>query len=237
MRAFLLLVRQTSAMAADPPLPQPADPTTLRLLGDVAGKRVLDLGSGDGRNAVALAAQGAKVIAVDPSPDDLVIARDAADAAGVKVELHQAELHEVAFVRADSIDIAYSSYGLTNVVDLPRVFRQAHRVLRPEAPLVVALPHPAITLIDPTSDDPLRVRYSWFDPAERHYGQGHEAFDVQARTMQDIFSALIRSNFRVDLLVEPGPTGPDGEPTAPDPERITDWVPASIILRGRKLGI
>jgi ubiquinone/menaquinone biosynthesis C-methylase UbiE len=224
-------------MAAAPLAPQPADPTTVRLLGDVAGKRVLDLGSGNGQNAVALAAQGAKVIAVDPSAEQLAVARAAADAAAVKVELHQADLHEVAFVRADSIDIAYSSYGLTNVHDLSRVFRQAHRVLRPDAPLVVALPHPAVTLIDPTADDPLRVRYSWFDRSERHYGEGRDAFHVQARTMQDIFASLIRSNFRVDLLIEPEPTGPDGEPTAPHPERVTDWVPATVILRGRKLGI
>ncbi len=39
----------------------------LRLLGDVAGKRVLQLGCGDPTIAVALAQQGAVVIAVDAS--------------------------------------------------------------------------------------------------------------------------------------------------------------------------
>ena len=37
-----------------------------RLLGDVARKRVLELGCGDGARAVELASAGATVIAVDP---------------------------------------------------------------------------------------------------------------------------------------------------------------------------
>ena len=45
-------------------LPTEAD---LQLLGTVEGTRILDLGCGTGRNAVALAQQGAKVLAVDPS--------------------------------------------------------------------------------------------------------------------------------------------------------------------------
>ena len=45
-------------------LPTEAD---LRLCGDVRGKRVLDLGCGAGENAIALARQGAHVIALDAS--------------------------------------------------------------------------------------------------------------------------------------------------------------------------
>ena len=46
--------------------PDIADERTFKLLGNVEGKRVLELGCGGGQNAVALAKQGARVITVDP---------------------------------------------------------------------------------------------------------------------------------------------------------------------------
>ena len=65
----------------------------------------------------------------------------------MKVELHHGDLHELAWLRADGIDMALSAYGLATVTDLPRVLRQVHRVLRQEAPLVLSLPHPAIEMV------------------------------------------------------------------------------------------
>lgn len=55
--------------------PQPATPFPLEyafyLLGDLAGKTIVDFGCGDGLNTVILAALGAKVIAVDVSDKSL----------------------------------------------------------------------------------------------------------------------------------------------------------------------
>jgi cyclopropane fatty-acyl-phospholipid synthase-like methyltransferase len=50
----------------------------LRLIGAVAGKRVLDLGCGTGRAAITFAQQGAVVIAVDGSRSKLERARERA---------------------------------------------------------------------------------------------------------------------------------------------------------------
>src|SRR3972149_5538370 len=43
----------------------------LRLLGDIRGKKVIDMGCGGGQNAVALAKMGAKVTAVDFSCEQI----------------------------------------------------------------------------------------------------------------------------------------------------------------------
>ena len=56
---------------------------TVEACGDVRGKRVLDIGCGSGRYSVELARRGAEVIGVDFSQPMLVLARQAAQAAGV----------------------------------------------------------------------------------------------------------------------------------------------------------
>src|SRR5215475_13892500 len=86
-----------------PDLPSDDD---LRLIGEVKGKRVLDLGCGSGENAIALSRQGAHVIAIDASKAQLALARKLADVAEVRVEWHESDVADLAFLRADSIDVA-----------------------------------------------------------------------------------------------------------------------------------
>src|SRR5690349_12996080 len=67
--------------AAAPPLdtvsygPEMPGERELRLLGDVKGKRVLELGCGTGQAAIVLARKGAHAIAIDASARQLAAAR------------------------------------------------------------------------------------------------------------------------------------------------------------------
>ena len=146
-------------------------------------KRVLELGCGPRPATVRLGREGARAILVDPSADRLADVRRDAERADVKVELHQADLADLAFLRADTIDAALGGSELANDDDIGRVFRQAHRVLRPESPLVIVFPHPAAVV---TEGD-----RNYFDR-----GDGH-------RTLEDLFTELTRAGFRVDTLLEP----------------------------------
>lgn len=207
----------------------------LKLIGDVAGRRVLDLGCGAGHNAVRLASAGAKVIAVDPSAEQLEQARAAAETAGVKVELHQADLHELAFIRADGVDVALSAYALAGVADLARVLRQVHRVLRQEAPLVLSLPHPALELVGPGAPDPLRIRRPWFDAEPRPWESGQVSGTDHPRTIANVFTTLSRNNYRVDSLLEP--QADPGRRPAGGWADVLRWVPPTLIVRARKQGV
>ena len=98
----------------------------LRLLGDVKGKRVLELGCGTAAASIAFARAGATAIAVDDSPERLARARLATEAEEVRVELRPGDLADLAFLRADSVDLVFSAGALGAVEDLNRVFRQVH---------------------------------------------------------------------------------------------------------------
>lgn len=192
----------------------------LRLIGDLEGRRVLELGCGAGHNAIRMAQRGARVIAVDHDPAQIALARAAADAAEVKVELHTGELADLAFLRADGIDVAVSAYGFVGVDDVARLIRQVHRVLKQEAPLIISLPHPALRLIHPAAAQPLHIRRSWFDAAP---------------TVADLFTMLSRNNYRVDVMAEPAASLE--YPPASGWADVLRYVPPTMILRARKQGL
>jgi SAM-dependent methyltransferase len=155
----------------------------LKLLGNLAGKRVLELGCSDAHAAITVAAHGAHVIAIAGSPDAHDRARAAIEAAEAKVELHRGDLADLAFIRADTVDAAFSDGALREVDDLDRVFRQVHRVLKTDAALVVSFPHPIYELV--------QERHSYFDRSGNR------------RTVGDLFASLDRAHFVVDTLLEP----------------------------------
>jgi 2-polyprenyl-3-methyl-5-hydroxy-6-metoxy-1,4-benzoquinol methylase len=212
----------------------PSEPA-LKLLGNLDGKRVLDLGCGAGHSSVAFAKQGAKVIAIDSSATQVAAARRAAEEAEVRVELHEGDVAELAFLRKDTIDVVFSAYALTEVADLNRVFRQVHRVLKPESPMVFSIPHPAFLMLDPTAPDPLRIQRPYHSATPTRWDRGDESVTDVPRTLADVFVSLTRANFMVDTLLEPAPTGDTHRSAQWAP--VMDWVPPTLILRARKQGI
>jgi SAM-dependent methyltransferase len=207
----------------------------LRMLGNVDGRRILVLGVGAGAEVAILARQGARVIGVDPSLSRIEAARAAVDAAEVKVELHQADLAELPFVRADSLDGALSVFALAGVDDLDRLFRQVHRVLHPACHLVFSVPHPAYAMVDPDAEHPAPLVRSYFDRSPRAWVTGDRGGHEYPRTVGDLFTSLGRANFRVDMLLEPEPD-PSGRRSA-QWRPAMQWAPATLILRARKEGI
>lgn len=207
---------------------------SLRLLGTLDGKRVLDLGCGAGHASVSFARQGAKVIAVDPAPGQVAAARQAAEDAGVRVELHEVDLADLAFLRKDTVDVVFSAYALAEVGDLNRVFRQVHRVLKPEAILVFSLPHPAYLMLNIGGGDSLKVTHRYHDDTPRRLDRGDTVVEDHPRTLAEVFVSLRRANFGIDTLLEPEASPGPGSPgwTA----AVTS-VPPTVIFRARKEGI
>jgi len=206
-----------------------------RLLGDLNGKRVLELGCGGGQNSIAFAKQGATAIGIDFPAEQLAFARRLVEREGIKVELRQGDLADLAFLRADSIDLAFSAYAFGFVEDLNRVFRQVHRVLKVGAPLVFSLPHPAYDMIDDDDpDQPLLIRRSYFDRSAIDYEWNGIPFTDYHHTISDLYMGLVRSSYRVDVILEPEPN-PSG-PRSPDWREAFRYVPRTLIVRARKEG-
>jgi SAM-dependent methyltransferase len=215
--------------------PDIATEAELRLLGDLSGKRVLELGCGGAQCSIAFAKQGAIAIGVDFSSEQLAFARRLTEREGVRVELHQADLADLAFVRGDSIDLVFSAYAFGYVEDLGRVFRQAHRVLKTNSPLVFSLPHPAYDMIDDDAEEPLLVRRSYFDRSPIDYEWNGIQFTDYHHTIADLVTGLLRNGFRIDTVLEPEPKA--SGPRSQHWREAFRYVPRTLIIRARKEGI
>ncbi len=101
------------------------------LLGPVAGRRVLDLGSGAGEWALLLAEKGAQVVASDVSPESMRVVRGAARALGLaaRVDTVLADAHRLPFEDA-SFDLLHGNLILHHL-DLARAGPELVRVLKP----------------------------------------------------------------------------------------------------------
>jgi ubiquinone/menaquinone biosynthesis C-methylase UbiE len=115
-----------------------------RVLGNVAGLSIVDVGCGTGRHAVRLAQMGAKVTGIDFSTGMLARARSkpGADA----VTFVEQDIRAAFPFDAGSFDRVLSCLVLDHVVDLTAFFAELRRVCKPDGFVVTSVMHPAMVL-------------------------------------------------------------------------------------------
>jgi SAM-dependent methyltransferase len=176
------------------------------LLGDVAGRRVLEVGCGSAPCARWLADQGAQVVGLDLSAGMLRHAVDAAQESGICVPLVQADATRLPFADR-SFDLACSAFGAVPfVADSAAVMREVARVLRPGGRWVFAVTHPMRWIFP---DDPgeagLTVAQSYFDrtPYVEVDGLGQPTYVEHHRTLGDRVREIVAAGLTLEDLIEP----------------------------------
>lgn len=107
----------------------------LRVLGDVTGRSVVELGAGTAYVSAWLARQGAHVVAVDLSEHQLATARRLQGTYGPRFPLVQAD-GEAVPLASGCVDLVVSEHGVGAWCDPARWVPEAARLLRPGGRLV-----------------------------------------------------------------------------------------------------
>ena len=178
-----------------------------RLLGDVAGLSVLEVGCGAAQGGRWLTSQGAVVTAFDVSMGQLLKARELDATTGVPVpRLVQADAQALPF-RDASFDLVMSAFGgIPFVADSAGTMRELARVARPGARVVFSVTHPLRWAFP---DDPgpagLTVRQSYFDrtPYVEENAAGYAVYVEHHRTLGDRVRELVGAGLVLDDVVEP----------------------------------
>jgi SAM-dependent methyltransferase len=207
------------------------------LLGDVAGRRVLEIGCGSAPCARWLRTAGADVVATDLSGGMLARATELNRSTAIDVPLLQCDVGALPLA-SGSIDLACSAFGgLPFVADVGAALTEVARVLRPGGRFVASVNHP-LRWPFPDSPDPadLRVTSSYFDrtPYVETDDDGRTVYVEHHRTVGDWVRAVVGAGLHLDDLIEPEWT----------PGRTRTWgqwspgrgalVPGTLILVCRK---
>lgn len=163
-------------------------PACLNLLGEVAGRSVLDVACGPSLYAEELVARGARVIGLDQGPRMVELCRQ-------RVPSGEFRVHDLAdrldWLPDDSVDLVLFALALEYVDDRTSTLRELRRVLRPDGALVLSRQHPTgdwlrhggsyfdVPVIEEVWSKGWRVRY-WLVPLERTCEELHEGLSHRA---------------------------------------------------------
>ncbi len=181
----------------------------LRLLGDVRGKRILELGCGGGQCSIAFALQGATTTGIDLSDEQLAFARTLAATSGVHVVFHQGDAADLARFGDASFDVVFSAYALAYVESIAGCLRETARVLAPEGLLVFSLDHPFRDCFwdEESDEESLTPARSYFlrAPSDWQFGSSGEWMRSYHRTIGDWTDLLREAGLQVQRILEPAP--------------------------------
>jgi SAM-dependent methyltransferase len=120
----------------------------LDVLGDVAGKDVIELGCGTAYFSAWLAKRGARPVGLDVTPAQLDTARRMMRETGIEFPLVEASAEDVP-LPDESFDLALSEYGASIWADPDLWIPEAARLLRPGGELVFLCNSPLSVLCMP----------------------------------------------------------------------------------------
>jgi SAM-dependent methyltransferase len=217
--------------------PEGLDEADVHLLGDVAGRRVLEIGCGAAQCSRWLRAQGADAVGLDLSLRQLqhAVRIDLDRVGGVPLACGSAT--SLPFADA-TFDRAFSAFGgLSFTVDIGAALAEARRVLRRGGRLVFSVVHPVRWMFP---DDPgqggLTIARSYFDrtPYVELDPDGGPSYVEPHHTLADWVAAITACGLVVESLTEPEwPQGHDRVWGGWGPERGT-LLPGTLVVSARR---
>ena len=230
------------------------DPALLNVVGPVRGRRVLDLGCGNGYLTRRWARQGARVaLGIDRSGPTLAFARrrEATRRTGARfLERDAAHLTDLADA---SFDLVVAHMSIQDMADGEGAVREAARLLAPEGRFVFSLSHPCFDLDERSGWVLEHVREPdgrWHDIVWRKVRAYRDEREVRVpwkiseretgwtvayhRTLSTLSRWLRNAGLAITRLEEPTPRA---EALRKSPQgRFIAEVPLHLVVEARRLG-
>lgn len=233
------------------------NPATLRMIGNVKDKQLLDLSCGEGYNTRILAKKGARVVGVDFSKEMIKLARQRERRDRLGIRYYVSDAADLKELEGECFDIVTCFMALMDIERYEDAISQVARVLRKNGRFVFSVTHPCFEYGDTVDGEPIAEwkyeegtgnsadRKTGHLEVRRYFGiiKCEVSWDMKRlvkrfqttsfhRTLTDYFQALHKSGFVVTRLVEPKPTS-KGVSEYPSLRKHT-LIPHSIIIEATR---
>lgn len=200
-------------------------PAFLEMLPDVAGRRGIDIGCGEGHNTRLLAKRGARMTGIDIAERFIGHAHEFETREPLGIEYRVASAVQLPFPD-ETFDFATAVMSLMDIPETRDALAEAHRVLRPQGFLQFSICHPCfdtpqrrnlrdangLTYAIEVSDYYRQIDgridewiFSGMSPKDR---MNLPRFKVPrfTRTLSEWLNLLIETGFRLERVAEPRPS-------------------------------
>ena len=174
-------------------------PATLERLDDVSGKRILDLGCGEGGYCRVLKKRGADVTGIDGSETLINIAKARSDSS-IKFLVRNA--NNLDGIVENGFEIVVAAMSLMSVEDYEGSISEVRRVLKEGGYLLMSILHPCFS-------DHFTHRQAYFS---QHVWHEHVTTEFshpvlrRHKPLSDFMNPLVDQGFRLKRFHEPVPT-------------------------------
>jgi SAM-dependent methyltransferase len=178
-------------------------PAIRSLLGDVAGRHVLDAGCGSGPTLVDLVDGGATVVGIDASQPMLDIA---GDRLGADVDLRVAELGDPLPFGDAVFDDVVCSLALHYLEDWRGPLEEFQRVLKPGGRLILSVEHPFAIWFGSHQDGRKTNYFATRSRTEKwDFGGQRTELTFWDRSLSTMLQSFLGVGFRIAHVCEPAP--------------------------------
>lgn len=186
-------------------------PTLLKLIGNVRGQLVCDLGCGQGWLTRELARKSAVMTGIDLSEQLLTIARQYEEQDLLGIVYRQGDAQHVETFLESEFDGCVCIWSLADIPDHQAVFQSMRRLLKPDGWLIFSLTHPCFEAPDArwmmVDDRRARAVHTYaseiFWKSER--GGVRTRVGAYHRTLSTYLNTLVSTGFVFEQMLEPVP--------------------------------
>jgi SAM-dependent methyltransferase len=216
-------------------------PAMIRLLGDVKGKVILDVGCGFGDHISRLSKRGAKkLIGFDASKKLIEVARNRNIS---NAEFYVGSINRKLKFGNGTFDIVFSSLAFHHVKNLNQLYSEASRVLKKGGIFAFSTGHPVFDLVcqSPTGligfTDPKgkrRVCGKYFDESPKDTRMGSlGVMKAYSYTLETLIKTGLTNGFELADYVDAKPI-PSSRRKNPETYKVTSTLPTFMLFKWKK---
>ena len=203
-----------------------------RLLGDIAGKQILEIGCGNGRSLKHLGEQGAKELwGLDISESQLQKAEALLAESQIKAKLICAPMEEDCGIPENYFDLVVSVYAVGWAHDLAGLFKRVYNYLKPGGIFAFSWSHPIHKCVAKDGENWV-FKKCYYDESWYTLTLGGGELTLSDRMLSTFINALADAGFVIERMAEK----PDlsSELPADDFEAKSRLMPQTVAFRARK---